>query len=87
MCASAAGAAVVQILGGIGNPSAEVHATQLTRRLAHLLSGPATLLPAPGVVGSVISAETAETPGGPSLTALQVRPASVLLRITVALAA
>jgi DNA-binding transcriptional regulator LsrR (DeoR family) len=48
----AAGAAVVQILGGIGNPGAEVHATQLTRRLAHLLSGPATLLPAPGVVGS-----------------------------------
>ena len=48
----AAGAAVVQILGGIGNPGAEAHATQLTRRLAQLLSGPATLLPAPGVVGS-----------------------------------
>jgi len=48
----AAGATVVQILGGIGNPGAEVHATQLTRRLAQLLSGPATLLPAPGVVGS-----------------------------------
>jgi DNA-binding transcriptional regulator LsrR (DeoR family) len=48
----AAGAAVVQILGGIGNPGAEAHATQLTRRLAQLLSGAATLLPAPGVVGS-----------------------------------
>jgi DNA-binding transcriptional regulator LsrR (DeoR family) len=48
----AAGASVVQILGGIGNPGAEAHATQLTRRLAQLLSGPATLLPAPGVVGS-----------------------------------
>jgi DNA-binding transcriptional regulator LsrR (DeoR family) len=48
----AAGATVVQILGGIGNPGAEAHATQLTRRLAQLLSGPATLLPAPGVVGS-----------------------------------
>jgi DNA-binding transcriptional regulator LsrR (DeoR family) len=48
----AAGAGVVQILGGIGNPGAEKHATQLTRRLAALLSGTATLLPAPGAVGS-----------------------------------
>ncbi len=46
------GARVLQILGGIGSPGAEVHATQLTRRLAHLLNGEATLLPAPGVVGS-----------------------------------
>lgn len=43
---------VVQILGGVGNPNAEVHATQLTRRLADLLGATATLLPAPGVVGS-----------------------------------
>jgi DNA-binding transcriptional regulator LsrR (DeoR family) len=42
----------VQILGGVGNPNAEVHAAQLTRRLADLLGGVATLLPAPGVVGS-----------------------------------
>jgi DNA-binding transcriptional regulator LsrR (DeoR family) len=49
----AKGARVVQILGGIGNPGAEVHATQLTRRLADLVSGSATLLPAPGAVGSV----------------------------------
>jgi DNA-binding transcriptional regulator LsrR (DeoR family) len=48
----AAGARVVQILGGIGNPGAEAHATQLTRRLADLLSGEPTLLPAPGAVGS-----------------------------------
>ena len=48
----AAGAHVVQILGGIGSPSAELHATQLTRRLANLLGGVATLLPAPGAVGS-----------------------------------
>jgi DNA-binding transcriptional regulator LsrR (DeoR family) len=46
-------ARVVQILGGVGNPSAEFHATQLTRRLADLIGGTATLLPAPGVVGSV----------------------------------
>src|SRR5262249_17902798 len=43
---------VVQILGGIGNPNAELHAAHLTRRLADLLGGVATLLPAPGVVGS-----------------------------------
>ena len=49
----AKGARVVQILGGIGNPGAEVHATSLTRRLADLVSGTATLLPAPGAVGSV----------------------------------
>jgi len=48
----AAGARVVQILGGVGNPGAEFHPTQLTRRLAHLLGGEATLLPAPGAVGS-----------------------------------
>jgi DNA-binding transcriptional regulator LsrR (DeoR family) len=48
----AAGVRVVQILGGVGNPSAEVHATHLTRRFANLLGGTATLLPAPGVVGS-----------------------------------
>ena len=48
----ATGAHVVQILGGIGNPGAELHATQLTRRLANLLGGVATLLPAPGAVGS-----------------------------------
>lgn len=45
-------AQVVQILGGIGNPSAEKHAVQLTQRLARLVHGEATLLPAPGVVGS-----------------------------------
>jgi len=43
---------VIQILGGVGNPNAEVHATQVTRRLADLIGGEATLLPAPGIVGS-----------------------------------
>src|SRR5262245_52525157 len=43
---------VVQVLGGVGSPNAEVHATQVTRRLADLIGGEATLLPAPGVVGS-----------------------------------
>jgi DNA-binding transcriptional regulator LsrR (DeoR family) len=48
----AAGTRVVQILGGVGNPGAEIHATHLTRRLAELVGGAATLLPAPGLVGS-----------------------------------
>jgi DNA-binding transcriptional regulator LsrR (DeoR family) len=47
------GARVVQILGGIGNPATEFHATNLTRRLADLLRGEAVFLPAPGVVASV----------------------------------
>ena len=46
------GVRVVQILGGVGSPGAEVHATHLTRRFANLVGGTATLLPAPGVVGS-----------------------------------
>lgn len=48
----ATGTRVVQILGGIGSPGAPVHATNITRRLAGLLAAEATLLPAPGVVGS-----------------------------------
>jgi DNA-binding transcriptional regulator LsrR (DeoR family) len=48
----AVSARVIQILGGIGNPTAEIHAAQLTRRLANLLHGEATILSAPGVVGS-----------------------------------
>lgn len=44
---------VVQILGGVGNPAAEVHATLLTRRLAKLINGQPTLLSAPGIVGTV----------------------------------
>jgi DNA-binding transcriptional regulator LsrR (DeoR family) len=43
---------VVQILGGIGNPAAEIHAARLTGRFAELVNGTATYLPAPGLVGS-----------------------------------
>ena len=43
---------VVQILGGVGNPGAELHATRLTSRFAKLVNGTAVFLPAPGVVGS-----------------------------------
>lgn len=45
-------AQVVQILGGVGNPSAEGHAQHLTSRLASLLRGQAHFLPAPGVLSS-----------------------------------
>jgi DNA-binding transcriptional regulator LsrR (DeoR family) len=49
---SEGGGKVVQILGGIGNPGVQSHATLLTQRLAHLLLATPVLLPAPGVVGS-----------------------------------
>lgn len=43
---------VVQIIGGLGQPEAEVHATDLCRRLARALGAQLTLLPAPGIVAS-----------------------------------
>ncbi len=43
---------VVQILGGGGDPAAEGHATHLVRRMAYLLHGQGTFLPAPSSVGS-----------------------------------
>ena len=43
---------VVQILGGLGAPEAAENATELVRRLAHLLRAKAVLLPAPGVVAT-----------------------------------
>ncbi len=48
------GTKVVQILGGMGNPSAESYATRITERFASLVHGEATYLPAPGVVGSKV---------------------------------
>jgi DNA-binding transcriptional regulator LsrR (DeoR family) len=48
-------AQVIQILGGVGNPNAEVHAVRLTSRLATLVNGKSKFLPAPGVVGSADS--------------------------------
>ncbi len=43
---------VLQILGGLGSPSAEVYASRLIGRLANLVRGEAVPLPAPGIVGS-----------------------------------
>ncbi len=45
-------AQVVQILGGVGDPAAEGHAVHMTRQLATLIRGEATLLSAPGITGS-----------------------------------
>jgi len=47
------GAVVVQILGGIGHPEAEIHASRLTDRLAKLVNGTGRFLTAPGIVGSI----------------------------------
>ncbi|MHB1021259.1 MAG: sugar-binding transcriptional regulator [Acidobacteriaceae bacterium] len=47
-----AGSRVVQILGGLGSPSAQTHATHLTQRLASLIGGIPVLLPAPGITTS-----------------------------------
>jgi DNA-binding transcriptional regulator LsrR (DeoR family) len=47
---------VVQMLGGVGNPSAEQHANRLALRLARMVHGEARFLPAPGVVGSASAA-------------------------------
>ena len=53
----AANVTVVQGLGGLGDPTQETHAADLTRRLAQILGGQAVLLPAPGVAGSLAAAE------------------------------
>jgi DNA-binding transcriptional regulator LsrR (DeoR family) len=46
---------VVQLLGGVGNPSAEEHANHLTNRLATLVQGEAYFLPAPAIADSASS--------------------------------
>ncbi len=43
---------VVQTLGGMGDPTVQIHANQLTTRLAKLTGGEAHLLSAPGVAQS-----------------------------------
>jgi DNA-binding transcriptional regulator LsrR (DeoR family) len=43
-------AQIVQIIGGLGQPDAEVHATELCRRLSRALACRLMLLPVPGIV-------------------------------------
>lgn len=45
-------AKVVQIIGGLGQPEAEVHATDLCHRMARSLGSQLALLPAPGIVAT-----------------------------------
>lgn len=44
---------IVQALGGVGPPEAKAHAADISRRLSQLLNAKLTLLPTPGIVGSV----------------------------------
>lgn len=43
---------VVQVLGGLGNPAADIHGSDLARRLAQSFGARLRLMPAPGVVKS-----------------------------------
>jgi DNA-binding transcriptional regulator LsrR (DeoR family) len=43
---------VVQIIGGLGYPTAEVHASELCRRMANALQAQLILLPVPGIMHS-----------------------------------
>jgi DNA-binding transcriptional regulator LsrR (DeoR family) len=43
---------IVQVIGGLGQPESEMHATDLCRRMSHRLNSKLTLLPAPGIVDS-----------------------------------
>jgi DNA-binding transcriptional regulator LsrR (DeoR family) len=46
------GIKVIQGLGGLGDPNKEVHAADLTRRMAQVFGGEAVLLPTPAVAGT-----------------------------------
>jgi len=46
------GIKVVQVLGGVGNPSVETYATHLTSSLARLVNGEAVYLPVSGVLAT-----------------------------------
>ena len=50
------GVRVVQVLGGVGDPSARIHANRLTHHFAELVNGEAVTLPSPGIAGSPESA-------------------------------
>ena len=52
---------VVQLLGGVGNPAAQVSATRLTARFAELTGGEPKYLAAPGVVGTATARDALMT--------------------------
>ena len=49
---------VIQTLGGVGPAERKEHAADLCRRLAQLLNAKLSLLPVPGIVGSIEAKET-----------------------------
>jgi len=51
------GITVVQMVGGLGEPGTETHATDLVRRASQTLGAQLSLLPAPGIVNSISSAQ------------------------------
>ncbi len=77
---------VVQILGGLGHPEAEVHGTDLARRMAQRLGARLRLLPAPGVVSSKLVRDALiEDPQIRSALALAAKADVVLLGVGVPL--
>ncbi len=44
---------IVQLIGGLGPPEAELHANELCQRIARMLNSRLTLIPAPGIVDSL----------------------------------
>jgi DNA-binding transcriptional regulator LsrR (DeoR family) len=44
---------VAQLVGGLGEPNSETHATDLARRVSQALDATLNLLPAPGIVNTV----------------------------------
>jgi len=48
----ASNAKVIQILGGMGNPSAKIYAAKITEQFANIVQGEAVYLPAPGLARS-----------------------------------
>lgn len=48
------GVKVVQVLGGVGSPSAEVYASRITERFSSLVQAEAIYLPAPGIASSKV---------------------------------
>ena len=47
---------VIQMVGGLGEPTADTHATDLVRRVSAMLGGTLRLLPAPGIVSTIETA-------------------------------
>ncbi|MCE1255322.1 MAG: sugar-binding transcriptional regulator, partial [Anaerolineae bacterium] len=44
---------VIQMVGGLGEPNTDIHAIDIAKRVAIVMNANLTLLPAPGIVGSV----------------------------------